>query len=91
MRYTIELTTEAMAVLKKYSKSAPAIARKILSLLEDISEHPREGRGKPEVLKGYNGNVYSRRITGHDRIIYEIFDDKIVVTIMSIGGHYDDK
>ena len=91
MKYTIELTDRAMNVLKKFSKSSPAMAKKILKLLDDIAEHPRDGIGKPEVLKGYNGNVYSRRISGHDRIIYEIFESQIMVSVMSIGGHYDDK
>lgn len=91
MKYTIEITDRAMTVLKKYSKSSPVMAKKILKLLDDIAEHPREGIGKPETLKGYNGNVYSRRISGHDRIIYEIFETQIMVSVMSIGGHYDDK
>jgi len=41
----------------------------------------------------YSGNdiTYSRRISGKDRLIYDIYDDIIAVLIISVGGHYKDK
>ncbi len=42
-------------------------------------------------MRGGNNVTYSRHITAHDRIIYDVFDDKIEVHVIDVGGHYDDK
>ncbi len=32
-----------------------------------------------------------RHISAHDRIIYDVYDDKLVVLVIKLEGHYDDK
>jgi len=91
MIYTVRFTEEAEEVIAKYKKSDTIKYKKISKLLIEIAEHPREGTGHPEPLTGGNNIRYSRRITGNDRIIYNIYDDIIVVLIVSVGGHYNDK
>jgi toxin YoeB len=91
MSYTLRYLDEAKEVIDKYKKSNPTAYKKIVRLLEEITEHPREGTGRPEPLKGGDGITYSRRISGKDRIIYDIYDDVLVVLIISVKGHYDDK
>ena len=54
-------------------------------------EHPRSGTGHPEPLKGGRDITWSRFITAHDRIIYEINDDEILVLVIDVEGHYNDK
>lgn len=36
-------------------------------------------------------NVYYRRIDKKYRLIYEVFEDKKRVALLSVYGHYDDK
>ena len=36
-------------------------------------------------------HTYSRRISGNDRIIYNIYDNTVTVLIVSVEGHYSDK
>jgi len=36
-----------------------------------------EGIGKPEHLKGMGSNVWSRRINETDRLVYEVFDERV--------------
>ena len=91
MSYMLSYTEEADETIAKYKKSNPIAYKKVMRLLEEITEHPREGTGHPEPLTGGNNIRYSRRITGNDRIIYNVYDDIIVVLIVSVGGHYDDK
>lgn len=55
------------------------------------TELPREGIGHPEPLVGMNNITWSRRISAHDRIIYDIHDDIVTVIIIQVGNHYDDK
>lgn len=46
-------------------------------MAEDVVlRHPFGGVGKPEPLKHLGGNVWSRRITEADRLVYEVFDDR---------------
>ena len=45
----------------------------------------------PEALKGGNDVTYSRHITAHDRIIYDIYDNTLVVLVIDTVGHYSDK
>lgn len=64
--------------------------KKLRTILEELQEHPLTGIGNPERLK-YRANTYSRRLSGRDRIIYSIHDDIVVVNILQMLGHYDDK
>ena len=60
--------------------------------MEEIkSEDPRHGIGHPEPMIGGGNITYSRHITAHDRIIYNIHDDEIYVIVVEVEGHYNDK
>ena len=59
--YRIVFSNDAKKDLKELSKKAPQAVKKLSKLLEEIQEHPRTGTGQVELLKGYDGNVYSRR------------------------------
>jgi toxin YoeB len=52
-------------------------ALRVLDLMEAALRDPYAGLGKPEHLKYFGGNVWSRRINGADRLVYEVFADRI--------------
>ena len=91
MIYEIQYTDEADESIAKYKKSNPIAYKKIACLLPELAAHPRSGTGHPEPLTKGNNTRYSRRITKNDRLIYNIYDDTVVVLIVSVEGHYDDK
>ena len=91
MKYKVDFTKDAQKVVKKWKKSNPILFKKLFAILDEISIHPRTGIGHPEPLKGGNDITYSRRISAHDRIIYDIYDEKITVLVIDVEGHYDDK
>ena len=91
MSYFIEYSADVQKTLKKWKKSNPRAFKKLRDLLPELELHPRSGTGHPEPLKGQNDITWSRRITAHDRIIYDIYDDVLVVLIVEAEGHYDDK
>ena len=91
MKYAIRFSDDAEEVIEKYKKSNPMAFKKVSKLLVEISENPRIGTGHPEPLTGGNDITYSRRISGKERLIYDIYDDIIAVLIISVGGHYKDK
>ena len=53
------------------------IALRLLDLMEACMPDPYTGVGKPEHLEHMGGNVGSRRITEADRLVYEVFEDRI--------------
>lgn len=63
-----------------------SIQLKITTLIINIEKNPCNGIGKPEQLKYDLLGYWSRRINAEHRIIYEVFNDKIL--ILSLKGHY---
>ncbi len=91
MRYSISFDPKVLKTMGKWKKSNPLVFKKLTNILQDITQHPRTGIGHPEPLKGGNDVTYSRRLTAHDRVIYDIYDDTVCVMIIEVEGHYDDK
>ena len=91
MSYTIEIAPEADRVIKKWKKSNPQLFKKYQKIYYELMDHPRTGIGHPEPLKGGGDVTYSRHISAHDRIFYDIYDDIITVLVIEVEGHYHDK
>ena len=91
MRYIIDISDHADKIIRKWKKSNPQLFKKYQRIYHELADHPRTGTGHPEPLKGGNDITYSRRISAHDRIIYDIYDEKITVLVIDVEGHYDDK
>lgn len=91
MSYSLIFAPRAMDDFQRIKKSGDQVRlKKLRTILEELQEHPLTGIGNPERLK-YRANTYSRRLSGRDRIIYSIHDDIVVVNILQMLGHYDDK
>lgn len=89
MSYHIEFSTQAetdIAILKKSGDKA--VLKKLKSLLDELSEHPRTGTGQVEVLKHYSEETLSRRINREHRLVYRIREETVQVLILSAYGHY---
>ena len=71
MEYKIIFSSDAQKDLKILQKKAPLALPKLAVLLDELKIHPRTGTGQVEPLKGYDGTVYSRRITKEHRLIYK--------------------
>ena len=91
MIYSIEFTPTADKIIQKWKRSNPHLYKKLVKVMLDIARNPRSGIGHPEPLKGGGEITYSRHITAHDRIVYDIYDEVIKVLIIQVGGHYNDK
>ena len=75
VRYSIEISKEAIADLLKIKKSGKkADISKIQKIFAELEIHPTTGIGKPEKLKYKNGVIWSRQINKKDRLVYEIID-----------------
>ena len=91
MKYNITFALSSEKILKKWKKSNPNLYKKCQAIIHELAEHPRTGTGHPEPLTGGNEITWSRRLSAHDRIIYDIYEDVITVLVLEVGGHYKDK
>ena len=91
MRYEIRYTLEANIDLAKLQRSEPKAFKKALRFIEELSEHPKTGTGHPEPLKGVPYGRRSRERTKKHRMVYRIYENEVVVLILTSYGHYDDK
>lgn len=92
MSYELVLMPEAEKHLKEWRKSGQKkTLKKIADLFEELRQHPTTGTGHVEQLKGNYSGYWSREINKGDRMIYSIEDDKVIVNVVSLKGHYNNK
>jgi toxin YoeB len=90
--YIVELTEQAENHLDAHIRAGNKILlKRIYKLLEELSEHPETGTGKPHKLKHEKSGIWSRRIDDKHRMVYTINKKEIIVFVISLWGHYDDK
>mgnify|MGYP000862980787 FL=1 len=87
MSYQLNFSQQAQNDISFYKKTGnKLVLKKLLLLLNEISEHPYSGTGKPEALKYNLIGLWSRRINKEHRLVYEVIEDQILVH--SAKGHY---
>lgn len=89
--FTIELSKEAALQILELRKVSPASHKKLKGLLKELEEHPYTGTGHPEKLRHQTEDTWSRRIDKKNRLIYSIHQDVVLVFVLSVLGHYNDK
>ena len=91
MLYNIEYAPIANIGLAKLQKNEPKAFAKAVRLIDELREHPKIGTGHPEPLKGLPEGCWSRQITKKHRMVYRIFEQEVVVLVLTAYVHYDDK
>jgi mRNA interferase RelE/StbE len=82
MTYRVEV---APAVVRQMRKLDPAARRRIQAAIELLAENPRpQGARK---LVGGDGEWRVR--TGDYRVVYEIYDDVLLVLVIAVGHRRD--
>jgi toxin YoeB len=88
MSYHLDFSDQAKSDIDFHKKSGnKAVLKKIFVLLNELTEHPFEGTGKPEALKYNLTGYWSRRISQEHRLVYEVLNDTIL--LHSAKGHYE--
>ena len=85
----LSITSGAFEDLEAWSTTNPKVVSRIIRLIAETTRTPRTGTGKPERLRHLGGEVWSRRITEKDRLVYDIEHDEII--IIACRFHYDDR
>jgi toxin YoeB len=90
MSFGIVFLESSKKDLQKHKKAGNKIlVDKIKEFAKECQTNPRIGLGKPERLKHFSIEIWSREINKQHRFIYEIVETEIL--IISLWGHYDDK
>ncbi|RZK24432.1 MAG: Txe/YoeB family addiction module toxin [Flavobacterium sp.] len=89
--YIVIFSQKAQQDLKELKKSEPQAYKKARLLIEELADHPKIGRGKPQLKKYDLEGLYARKITDKHRLVYSINDEIITVNVLSARGHYNDK
>jgi toxin YoeB len=87
--YQVQFTEKALQGIEKLKKSGnKSLLRKLKTLLDELTIHPYSGTGQPEQLKHDFTGFWSRRLNREHRIVYAIDEKIIIVTVISVIGHY---
>lgn len=79
--YKIQLTKDAEKSILKINQSLPSIGRKIREKIDELRTNPHLG------LKLQGSDQETRRIrVGDYRIIYEVYEDHLLITVLYIGS-----
>ena len=88
-KYTVEISSKARKELQMHYKSgSKSDIKKIEQIFLELTETPYEGTGKPEPLKYNLSGYWSRRINQRDRIVYKVYESRVLVLVVSAIGHY---
>lgn len=89
MNYRLEFTPNALKHLEECAKTGQnKTLKKIKNLLAELRLHPDTGTGQVEQLRGNLSGYWSRRIDKKNRLIYKIENERIIVIVISMKGHY---
>ena len=89
MTYKLNILANADEDLSWLRKNDRTSYLKCFDLVRDVAKDPRSGLGKPERLRYFEQEVYSRRVNQKDRMIYTIYEKIQEIDISSFRGHYD--
>lgn len=89
MTYKINILENANNDLNHLRRNDKNSYIKVFDFIREIMIDPRNGTGKPERLKYFEKEVYSRRVNHKDRVVYTIYEDKKIIDITSARGHYE--
>jgi toxin YoeB len=74
---SLVIEPECLEDLRWWVDTNRKTALRIFDLIEAVMRDPFSGIGKPEYLKQIGPNIWSRRITGEDRLVYLVSDDRV--------------
>ncbi len=87
--YRITIVKKAQDDLGWFRRNDKSGYIKCFDLVRELMDNPRVGTGRPERLKYFEKEVYSRRINHKDRLIYTIYEALKEIDITSFRGHYE--
>ena len=89
MNWKILILPKAEKELAWFRQHDRKLYIKCFDLLRDVASDPRQGVGKPERLKYFEREVWSRRVSQEHRLVYVVYSEEKQVEIVSCKSHYE--
>lgn len=89
MNWKILILPKAEKDLAWFRQHDRKLYLKCFDLVRDMAHDPRQGIGKPERLKYFEREVWSRRVSHEHRLVYVIYANEQQVEIVSCKSHYE--
>ncbi len=89
MNWNISIKPKAEKDLAWFRKNNRQYYLKCFDLVREIMIDPRKGTGKPEKMKFFDREVWSRRISREHRLVYVIYPKEKKIDVVSCKSHYD--
>ncbi|MBA3583257.1 MAG: Txe/YoeB family addiction module toxin [Gemmatimonadetes bacterium] len=80
------LQDECLEDLEHWVRTDRKVALRIFALMKSARRDSFHGIGKPEPLKHLGSDIWSRRITARDRLVYRVGED--FVDFLQARYHY---
>jgi len=88
----IEYSPSALRDIEQWKRSGDRKTMdRITELLKSVKVDYKSGIGKPEPHKGDMLGHWSRRIDKKNRLVYCVYEEEQIITVISLRGHYSDK
>lgn len=87
VKYTIVYTKKAVNDIPNLKASK--LNKKVKALIDILRDNPFQTPPPFEKLQGDLQGTYSRRINIKHRLVYEVFEEKKTVKIISMWTYYD--
>jgi toxin YoeB len=88
MDWKFDIKPQAEDDLAWFRKNDKQLYLKCFDLLRDIALHPYTGLGKPEKLKYFGDDVWSRRVNHEHRLVYIVYAKEQEIDLVSFRYHY---
>lgn len=86
VRRKLSVQPECLEDLRYWVNTDRKTALRVFDLIEATLRDPFRGIGKPEPLRHLGSDLWSRRITQQDRLVYRVHHD--VVDLLMARYHY---
>ena len=87
--YKINILKKAQKDLDWFRRNDKNSYIKSFDLVRELMSKPRKATERPERLKFFEKEVYSRRVNHKDRLVYTIYEEFKEIDITSFRGHYE--
>ena len=87
--YNVIFSPDAQKDIVDLKKKAPNAFKKFLKIYEELKYHPKSGTGQCEQLRHYGEETWSRRLDKEHRLVYRVYDEMVVVFVLSAFRHYE--
>ena len=88
VKWKVSLSKTASDDIKWFNKNNKKLYLRCKKLIKAVSEEPFKGIGKPEHLKHFNKNAWSRRVNLEHRMVYFVYNETKEIDFVAFRHHY---